>query len=98
MSLLGRRGRGAAERAAIERAAGRLARLGLYPTPLRTERVRILHVPWLFRAPWFRRFRGYNMGHLILLARPLASPTAWRVLDMLIAVVMVVLAVRLMLG
>jgi hypothetical protein len=69
--LLGRRGRGAAERAAIERAAARLRPLALYPEPLDTRRVRILHVPWLFRLPWFRRFRGYNMGHLILLKRPL---------------------------
>ena len=38
-----------------------------------TARVRILHVPWLFALPWFRRFAGYNMGHLILLARPLAQ-------------------------
>jgi hypothetical protein len=71
--LLGRRGRGTAERAAIERAAARLAALGLYPEPLDTRRVRILHVPWLFRLPWFRRFRGYNMAHLILLKQPLAE-------------------------
>jgi hypothetical protein len=71
--LLGRRGRGAAERAAIERAAARLAPLALYPRPLDTRRVRILHVPWLFRLPWFRRFHGYNMAHLILLKRPLAE-------------------------
>jgi hypothetical protein len=35
--------------------------------------VRILHVPWLFRLPWFRRFAGYNVCHLILLRRPLAD-------------------------
>jgi hypothetical protein len=71
--VLGRRGRGAAERGAIARASARLERLRLYPEPLRTGRVRILHVPWLFRLPWFRRFAGYNMGHLILIARPLAD-------------------------
>ena len=32
------------------------------------------------------------------LARPLSSPTTWRVVDLLVAVVMVVLAVRLLLG
>jgi hypothetical protein len=71
--VLGGRGRGDAERAALARAAARLAPLALYPEPLRTCRVRILHVPWLFALPWFRRFAGYNMGHLILLARPLAD-------------------------
>jgi hypothetical protein len=71
--VLGRRGQGTAERAALARAAARLQGLALYQEPLRTERVRILHVPWLFRLPWFRRFTGYNMGHLILLARPLAE-------------------------
>jgi hypothetical protein len=71
--VLGRRGRGRAELAALERAGARLAPQALYPDPLRLERVRILHVPWLFRLPWFRRFAGYNMGHLILLRRPVAE-------------------------
>jgi hypothetical protein len=71
--LLGRRGRGAAEVAALARAAARLAPLRLYPRPLDTSNVRILHVPWLFRLPWFRRFRGYNMGHLILIRSPLTQ-------------------------
>jgi hypothetical protein len=71
--LLGRRGRGSAELAALERAAARLAPLRLYPRPLDTSDVRILHVPWLFRLPWFRRFNGYNMAHLILLKRPLEA-------------------------
>ena len=74
--LLGRRGRGAAERAALAHAAARLERLRLYPRPLDTNRVRILHVPWLFRLPWFRRFSGYNMAHMILLARPVAEATS----------------------
>lgn len=40
---------------------------------MRTGRVRILHVPWLFRLPWFRRFVGYALGPLILLRHPLAE-------------------------
>jgi hypothetical protein len=40
---------------------------------VRIAHVRILHVSWLFRVPWFRRFRGYEMGPLILLRRPLAE-------------------------
>jgi len=71
--LLGRRGRGRAELDVLARAAGRLERLALYTRPLDTAPVRILHVPWLFRLPWFRRFAGYNMGPLILLARPVAQ-------------------------
>ena len=50
--------------------AARPARL--LPEPVRIDHVRILHVPWLFRLPWFRRFHGYEMGPLILLKRPLA--------------------------
>ena len=71
--MLGRRGKGPAERAALARAKARLDRIALYEAPVRLERVRILHVPWLFRLPWFKRFAGYNMAHLILLARPLAE-------------------------
>ena len=64
---------GAEERAALARAKARLDRLDYNPRPVRTAHTRILHVPWLFRAPWFRRFAGYNMGNLILLAEPLAT-------------------------
>jgi len=71
--ILGRRGRGPAELAAIDRAARRLSRLALYPRPLDTGRVRILNPRWLFSLPWFKRFHGYNMGHLILLRKPLAE-------------------------
>jgi hypothetical protein len=71
--VLAGRGQGPRERAALARARARLERMALYPAPLQTERVRILHLPWLFRLPWFRRFRGYNMAHLILIARPLAE-------------------------
>jgi hypothetical protein len=71
--VLGRRGRGAAELAALAQAAARLEPLRLYPRPLDTTRVRILHVPWLFRLPWFNRFSGYNMAHLILLRQPVTE-------------------------
>jgi hypothetical protein len=71
--LLGRRGRGPAELTALGRAAARLAPLALYPKPLDTAKTRILHVPWLFRLPWFRRFSGYNMAHLILLRQPVTE-------------------------
>jgi hypothetical protein len=40
---------------------------------VRIDGVRILHVPWLFRLPWFRRFHGYEMGPLILLRQPLSE-------------------------
>ena len=33
----------------------------------------MLHSPWLFRIPGFRRFRGYEVGPLILLKMPLAQ-------------------------
>jgi len=58
---------------AIGRAKARLDRLELYGEPVRVGRVRILHMPWLFRLPWFRRFHGYTMWPLILLKRPLAE-------------------------
>jgi hypothetical protein len=61
------------EIAAIARAKARLDRLRFYPAPVRVGRVRILHAPWLFRLPWFRRFHGYTMWPLILLRQPLAE-------------------------
>ena len=61
------------EIAAIRRAQVRLDRLDFYPQPVRVGRVRILHTPWLFRLPWFRRFHGYTMWPLILLRMPLAE-------------------------
>jgi hypothetical protein len=60
-----------AELAALRRAKARLDRLDLHPRPVHIGRVRVLHVPWLFRLPWFRRFDGYEMGPLILFRRPL---------------------------
>ena len=61
------------EIAAIGRAKARLDRLELYGEPVRVGRVRVLHTPWLFRLPWFRRFHGYTMWPLILLKLPLAE-------------------------
>ena len=59
------------ERAALERAKATLDTLHFYPEPVKIDYVRILHVPWLFKLPWFRRFHGYEMGPLILIKRPL---------------------------
>ena len=55
------------ERAALRRAKATLDQLDFYPKPVDIRHVRILHVPWLFRLPWFRRFHGYEMGPLILI-------------------------------
>ena len=52
-------------------AKARLDALDLYPRPVRTGRVRILHAPWWFRLPILRRFVGYALGPLILVKRPL---------------------------
>jgi hypothetical protein len=57
---------------ALERARRRLDRLDLYPRPVATRFVRVFVVPWLFRAPWFRRYDGYALHGTILLRRPLA--------------------------
>lgn len=61
------------ERAALRRAKATLDTLDFYAQPVSLDRVRILHVPWLFKLPWFRRFHGYNMGPLVLLKRPVAE-------------------------
>ena len=61
------------ETAAIARAKALLDTLDFYPRPVRVGRVRVLHTPWLFRLPWFRRFHGYTMWPLILLRMPLAE-------------------------
>jgi hypothetical protein len=68
--------RSAEELAALRRAKATLDRLDFYPTPVNIARVRIVHVPWLFRLPWFRRFHGYEMGPLILLKHPLSQTAA----------------------
>ena len=59
-----------ARRAALAGAKARLDRLDLYPRPVRIDRVRVLVVPPLFRAPWFRRFDGYAAWNTILLREP----------------------------
>ncbi|HWK25877.1 MAG TPA: hypothetical protein VNS09_04900 [Solirubrobacter sp.] len=64
--------RTAAERAALQSAKATLDTLDFYPTPVNIDRVRVLHVPALFKLPWFRRFDGYEMGPLILLRHPIA--------------------------
>jgi hypothetical protein len=64
--------RSAEELAALAKAKATLDQLGFYPKLVNIDYVRILHVPWLFRLPWFRRFHGYEMGPLILLKHPIA--------------------------
>ena len=61
------------ERAALARAKARLDRLDFHPRPVSTARTRIWHVPWLFRAPWFRRFGGYESCEQIFIKVPLAE-------------------------
>ena len=63
--------RTATERRLLAAAKTRLDRLVFYPRPVDVRRVRILHTPWFFRVPGLRRFRGYEIGPLILLAMPL---------------------------
>jgi hypothetical protein len=63
--------RSARETELLRRAKARLDTLDLYPRPVRTRHVRIISTPWLFRAPGFRRFYGYEAGPLILVRRPL---------------------------
>jgi hypothetical protein len=65
--------RTAEETAALRRAKARIDRLDFYPRPVRIAHVRILHTPWLFRVPGFRRFQGYEAGPLIFIRRPLAE-------------------------
>ena len=64
---------GPEERAALARAKARLDRLAFHPRPVDIARTRVWHVPWLFRAPWFRRFQGYESCGQILLRNPLAE-------------------------
>jgi hypothetical protein len=64
----------ALEREVLARAKARLDRLDLYPRPVALRRtVRVVHAPWLFRLPWFRRFAGYTMWDLILLRDALTA-------------------------
>lgn len=55
---------------ALAGAKRRLDRLHFYPRPVDASRVAVHVVPWLFRAPGFRRFRGYATFRRILLKRP----------------------------
>jgi hypothetical protein len=64
---------GELEREHLARARRRLATLAFYPEPVRMRHVRIVHAPWFFRLPWVRRFTGYEIGPLILVARPLET-------------------------
>jgi hypothetical protein len=59
--------------ARLVRAKARLDALGLYPAPVRLERVRLLVAPWFFRLPGLRRYHGYALLRTILLRRPDAS-------------------------
>jgi hypothetical protein len=60
---------------ALKRAKATLDAFDFYPKKVKIDYVRILHVPWLFKLPWFRRFHGYEMGPLILLKHPLDQAT-----------------------
>ena len=61
---------GELERAQLARAARRLATLDFYPRPVRMGRVRILHAPWLFRLPPWRRYDGFATHRVIFLRHP----------------------------
>jgi hypothetical protein len=61
------------ESQALQRAKATLDTLGFYPKLVDIAHVRILHVPTLFKLPWFRRFHGYEMGPLILLKHPIGE-------------------------
>ena len=52
--------------AALVRAKARLDTLDYYSEPVRIERVRIVHAPWFFRIPGFRRYAGYAFWRTIL--------------------------------
>jgi hypothetical protein len=56
-----------AKRDALARAKARLDRHAPYPQPVSLRGVRVWVAPWLFRAPWFRRFDGYALHWTILL-------------------------------
>ena len=63
--------RSSRERELLAAAKRRLDRLDFYPRPVELRHVRVLSTPWLFRIPGFRRFRGYELGPLILVKMPL---------------------------
>jgi hypothetical protein len=57
----------------LARAKARLDTLDFYPEPVRTRRVRVWVVPWVFRLPRMRRYHGYALYRTILLKSPEAS-------------------------
>jgi hypothetical protein len=58
---------------ALVAAKARLDRLDLYRRPVRIDRVRLVHAPWLYRLPWFRRFDGYAV-HVAIFLRSAYRP------------------------
>ena len=65
-----------ATRGALLRAQARLDLLDLYPGRVELRGVRVLVVPWLFRLPRLRRYRGYALRRTILLRRPVEGGAA----------------------
>lgn len=57
-------------REGLARAKARLDRLDYYPSPVRSDRVRVVVWPWLFRIPGFRRYTAYAFWRTIALRRP----------------------------
>jgi hypothetical protein len=55
---------------ALVAAKTRLDRLDWYPRPVSIDHVWLVHAPWLFRLPWFRRFSGYATHAVIFLRHP----------------------------
>ena len=54
----------------LDRAKARLDRLDWWPRPVRIEGVRVLHAPWLFRLPPWRRYDGFATHYVIFLRHP----------------------------
>ncbi len=52
--------------AGVARAKARLDTLDWYPAPVDIRRVRVLHAPWVFRIPGFRRYSGYAFWRTIV--------------------------------
>ena len=52
------------------RAKERLDRLDWWPRPVRIEGIRIVHAPWLFRLPPWRRYDGFATHRVIFLRHP----------------------------
>jgi hypothetical protein len=69
--LSGLRRRSPRERELIAAAKRRLDTLSFYPRPVDVRHVRVVSAPWFFRIPGLRRFRGFDLGPLILVRMPL---------------------------